>query len=107
MKTILSYLVVFIGLTAGYAAFADQADANSIEIKNYIFAPATLTVKAGETVTWINHDQVPHTIVETNTLFRSAALDTDDKYTYKFEKAGTYKYFCSVHPQMTATVVVK
>jgi plastocyanin len=106
MKTILSYLVVFIGLTAGYAAFA-ETDANTVEIKNYMFAPATITVPAGTTVTWINRDQVPHTIVETNTLFRSAALDTDDKYTYKFEKAGTYKYFCTLHPQMTATVVVK
>jgi len=72
-----------------------------------MYVPASLTVHIGETVTWINRDQIPHTIIESNNVFRSAALDTNDKYTYTFKTTGTYTYFCSLHPQMTATVVVK
>jgi plastocyanin len=82
---------------------------NAIEINNFAFGPETLTVAAGTTVTWTNHDDEPHTVVNGDNprLFKSGALDTDDKFTFTFDKPGTYKYFCSIHPHMTGTVVVK
>jgi plastocyanin len=82
---------------------------NTIEINNFAFGPEALTVAAGTTVTWTNHDDEPHTVVNGDNprLFKSGALDTDDKFTFTFDKPGTYKYFCSIHPHMTGTVVVK
>lgn len=58
-------------------------------------------------MTWTNHDDVPHTVVSTQKRFRSPALDTDDKFSYTFTAKGTYPYFCSVHPMMTAKVIVR
>lgn len=86
------------------AALADHVDIN-----NFDFAPMTLTVKVGTKVTWANHDDVPHTVVSADdpALFKSPPLDTDDAYSFTFAKAGTYKYFCSVHPQMVGIIVVK
>ncbi len=81
--------------------------AAEVKIDNFTFGPATVTVAAGGTVTWINRDDIPHTVVSTDKLFKSKALDTDDKYSYTFAKAGTYSYFCGLHPKMTGTVVVK
>ena len=75
-----------------------------IEIKDYMFM--NLTVPQGTTVTWINRDDVPHTVVEKNKAFRSAALDTDDKFSHLFDKPGVYEYYCSIHPQMVATITV-
>ncbi len=82
---------------------------NTITIDNFSFGPQTLTVAPGTTVTWINHDEEPHTVVNAGNprQFKSGALDTDDKFTFTFDKAGTYEYFCSIHPHMTGTVVVK
>ena len=62
---------------------------------------------AGSTVTWINKDDVPHTVVSVDHLFKSKALDTDDTFSFTFPNAGTYEYFCSVHPRMTAKIIVK
>ncbi len=79
-----------------------------IKIDNFSFGPMTLTVAAGTTVTWINNDDVPHTVVsEDTTTFKSKALDTGDKFSYTFAKPGTYPYFCSVHPKMMAEIVVQ
>jgi plastocyanin len=78
-----------------------------VKIDNFSFGPATLTVAVGTTVTWINHDDIPHTVVSTDKVFKSKALDTDEKFSYTFAKAGTYPYFCSIHPKMTGTVVVQ
>lgn len=89
------------------AKAADQMGSAAVKIDNFSFGPATLTVAAGTTVTWTNNDDVPHTVVSDDKLFKSKALDTDDKFSYTFIKAGTYDYFCSVHPKMTAKVVVK
>ena len=58
-------------------------------------------------MTWVNHDDVPHTVTATDKSFKSNALDTNDKYTHMFDKAGVYDYYCSVHPRMTGRVVVK
>ena len=88
---------------------ADPAAANTMEVKidNFTFAPQRITVKAGTTVTWTNEDDIPHTVVANQKAFKSKVLDTDDKYTFTFTTAGTYDYFCSLHPHMTGTVVVE
>jgi len=84
-----------------------QAAGNDVSIDNFSFTPATLTVSVGAEVKWINHDDVPHTVVSTDQSFKSKALDTDESFSFTFTKAGTYEYFCSVHPKMTAKVVVQ
>jgi plastocyanin len=81
---------------------------NRIVIKDFAFNPQTLTVKAGEKVTWINRDEEPHTVVSVEKQFKkSTALDTDQEFTITAGAPGTYTYFCSVHPKMTGTIVVK
>src|SRR6202023_1373264 len=84
-------------------AYAEDA---SITIDNFTFTPAELTVKVGTTVTWTNHDDIPHTIVSAG-KFRSKALDTDNSFSFTFTAAGDYKYFCSLHPHMTGTIKVE
>ena len=79
---------------------------NTVAIKGFAFAPASITVKAGTTVTWTNQDQDAHTVTATNGSFGSQALDTGARYTFTFTKPGTYDYLCTIHPFMTATVVV-
>jgi plastocyanin len=78
-----------------------------ITIDNFSFAPQTLTVPVGSTVTWTNRDDIPHTVVSTDGVFKSKVRDTDEKFSYTFAKPGTYPYFCSVHPKMTGQIVVK
>lgn len=86
-----------------------QAAPSSAEVRidNFTFNAQSLTVPVGSEVTWVNRDDIPHTVVSEDKLFKSKALDTDDQFTYKFSKPGTYKYFCSLHPKMTAEVVVR
>jgi plastocyanin len=85
---------------------ADTA-AQVILAHNFMFAPVAVTVKAGSTVTWTNHDEEPHTVVSESGLFRSAALDTNESFSFRFDKPGTYRYACSIHPQMVGTIVVR
>jgi plastocyanin len=92
----------FAGTPAG-----DSAPAAEVRIDNFSFGPATLSVPAGTTVRWTNRDDIPHTVVSDDKLFKSKALDTDEQFSYTFAKPGTYKYFCSIHPHMTGTVVVQ
>ena len=81
---------------------------NRIEIKDFAFNPQTITIKAGEKVTWINRDEEPHTIVSVEKQFKkSSALDTDQEFTITAGPPGTYTYYCSVHPKMTGTIVVE
>jgi plastocyanin len=81
---------------------------NTIEIKDFNFTPKTLTVKSGEKITWINHDEEPHTVVSVEKQFKkSPPLDTDQEFTITAGLPGTYSYFCSVHPKMTGTIVVE
>jgi plastocyanin len=96
-------------LTVAVKAQSAAPATAEVKIDNFSFAPATLTVAAGTTVTWTNRDDIPHTVVSTDDprAFRSKVLDTDEKFSYTFTKAGTFPYFCSVHPKMTGTVVVK
>jgi len=78
-----------------------------VKIDNFVFGPQTLTVPVGTTVTWTNSDDIPHTSVSTEGVFKSKVLDTDDKFSYTFTKAGTYPYYCTIHPKMTGKVVVQ
>lgn len=84
-----------------------QAATAEVKIDNFSLGPATLTVAPGTTVTWVNHDDIPHTVVSTDSVFKSKVLDTDEKFSFTFTKAGTYPYFCSIHPKMTAKVIVQ
>ena len=78
-----------------------------VQVDNFTFGPATLTVPVNSTVTWVNKDDLPHTIASSDGVFKSKALDTEDKYSYTFTKAGTYAYFCSIHPKMVGKIVVQ
>ncbi len=80
---------------------------SSVTIDNFTFTPPELTVAVGTTVTWVNHDDIPHTVVENDKKFRSKALDTDDSYSFTFTAAGTFNYFCGLHPHMVGKVIVK
>ena len=100
-------MVAVLATARGVVANPQQAATAEVKIDNFSFGPATLTVAPGTTVTWVNHDDIPHTVVSTDSVFKSKVLDTDEKFSYTFTKAGTYPYFCSIHPKMTATVVVK
>ncbi|MFJ2189180.1 plastocyanin/azurin family copper-binding protein [Kitasatospora sp. NPDC087861] len=99
--------------TASTSATSGQpsapAAANAVTIKNFAFSPATLTVKAGTTVTWTNTDSDAHTVTSkqgSGGPLQSAALATNDTYSYTFTQPGTYPYYCTIHPFMTATVEV-
>jgi plastocyanin len=96
-----------IGAMLAFGAVAAQDATNVITIDNFTFSPKELTIAVGTTVKWVNHDDIPHTIVEKKTTFRSKALDTDDSYSFTFTSAGTFDYFCGLHPHMVGQVVVK
>jgi plastocyanin len=104
-KTLLSTLVAF-ALIVSWApmSYAEEA---TVKIDNFTFGPAVLKVRPGETVTWVNEDDIPHAVVATNHAFKSKALDTGDKYTFTFTKTGQYEYFCALHPHMKATIIVE
>jgi plastocyanin len=105
----ISFLNLAVVALAGEMKEADSTSSkqNRIEIKDFAFNPQTLTVKSGETVTWINRDEEPHTVVSVEKQFKkSTALDTDQTFTIIAGAPGTYTYFCSVHPKMTGTIVV-
>ena len=97
---------ISITVAAGNAnAGASESD---VKIDNFSFAPGEITVAKGTTVNWVNRDDIPHTVVsDDKTTFKSKPLDTDDHFSYTFSKEGTYNYFCSIHPKMTAKVIVK
>lgn len=88
---------------------AAQADDAAVVIDNFSFTPATLTVKAGTRVVWKNADDMVHSVVSAASppLFKSTALDTDDSFSELFDKPGTYRYFCGLHPFMQGTIVVQ
>jgi len=88
------------------ALAAGSPGAASVLARDFMFGPASLTVSAGSTVTWTNKDDEPHTVVSDTALFRSGALDTDESFSFTFDKPGTYHYACSIHPRMAGTIVV-
>jgi len=79
----------------------------AVKIDNFSFAPQTLTIPIGTTVTWTNRDDIPHTAASTEGVFKSKVMDTDEKFSYTFTRAGTYAYYCTIHPKMTGKVVVQ
>jgi plastocyanin len=85
------------------------APAPKVEVKidNFNFSPALLKVKAGTQITWTNGDDIPHTVVSESRAFKSKVLATGEKFTFVADKAGTYSYSCSIHPNMTGKVVVE
>ena len=88
-------------------ANAGSSDTAQIVIKDFMFTPTTLTIKAGSTVTWANKDDEPHTVVSDTGMFRSGAVDTDETFTFTFDKPGTYHFACSIHPRMVGTIKVE
>ena len=82
-------------------------EANVVTIDNFTFTPPELTVAVGTTVKFVNHDDIPHTLVDKNKAYRSKALDTDDAYSFTFASAGTFDYFCGLHPHMVGKIIVK
>ena len=94
--------------TGNLSARAQQKpETTEVKIDNFSFGPSDLTVPVGTTVTWTNRDDIPHTVVSTDKVFKSKVLDTDEKFSFTFSKAGTYPYFCSIHPKMTGKIVVQ
>ena len=105
-------VVLALTLAGAYASVAGPSDAGGapsaqIEIKDFAFQPKTLTVRAGSTVTWINHDEEAHTVTASAGGFASPGLDHDETFSERFTKAGTYTYFCALHRHMTATIIVQ
>jgi plastocyanin len=102
-------LGALLGLLAEVVDMAAPAGAEDTpaKIENFAFVPQYLTVKAGTTITWTNADDIPHVVGSTTKAFKSKVLDTNDKFSFTFTTAGTYEYFCSLHPHMTGTVVVE
>jgi plastocyanin len=107
IPVVTALLLLFVGSST--AAENDQPLAASADVKidNFVFGPQTITVPVGTTVTWTNKDDIPHTIVSTDGVFKSKVRDTDEKFSYTFNKAGEYPYYCSIHPKMTGRVVVQ
>ena len=107
-----SMQVLLLGAMAVAVSYATAAEPTAegstiVMAKEFMFAPAALTVAAGSTVTWTNRDDEPHTVVSDSGLFRSAALDTNESFSFRFDKPGTYRYTCTIHPRMVGTIVVR
>jgi plastocyanin len=107
-----SIQVLLLGAMAVVASPAPATDAAAqgstiVMAKDFMFAPTSLTVASGSTVTWTNRDDEPHSVVSESGLFRSGALDTNESFSFRFDKPGTYRYSCSIHPRMVGTIVVQ
>ncbi len=97
------FLVIALALLGAGAAKAEET---TIAIDNFTFTPASATVKAGTSVRFVNHDDIPHNVVLADLKARSKALDTDDSYVYVFDKPGDFVYFCGLHPHMKGEIKV-
>ena len=107
MPVIIAMLLLVAGSSRVTASDQPSAANVAVKIDNFVFGPQAITVPVGTTVTWTNSDDIPHTAVSTDGVFKSKVMDTDEKFSYTFTKARTYSYYCSVHPKMTGQVVVK
>jgi len=105
---VLAFGILKAGQPPTAAVGQNSGGGNEVKIDNFSFTPPSLTVPIGTKVTWTNQDDVPHTVVSTEgKVLKSPVLDTDQKFSYTFTAAGTYPYYCSVHPKMTGKVVVQ
>jgi plastocyanin len=100
-------VAALLGMAVSGPSTADTPDPNRIVVKDFMFMPNSVTVKAGSTVTWANMDDEPHTVISDSGLFRSGAMDTNESFSFKFDKPGTYHFTCSIHPRMVGTIVVQ
>lgn len=102
-------VAILTGLGAAFSlpTHAAPARPQSVQIRNFAFAPAILTVAPGTTITWTNADEDPHTVTAIGKAFHSAALDTGGTYSFTFTRPGEFAYFCSLHPHMTGKIVVR
>jgi plastocyanin len=107
MPVMIAMLLLLAGSPSVTANDQPSAAPAGVKIDNFSFGPQTLTVPVGATVVWTNSDDIPHTAVSTEGLFKSKVMDTDEKFSYTFTKAGTYPYYCTIHPKMTGKVVVQ
>jgi len=110
VATVVTALALAQGIMPTLAASPADKPASSaiVKIDNFSFGPPTITIPAGSTVTWTNNDDVPHVVTsDDNKMFKSKALDTDDRFSFTFTKPGTYNYYCAIHPKMTAKIVVQ
>jgi plastocyanin len=99
--------ILLLAASPSVTAAAATGEPAAVKIDNFSFGPQTVTVPVGTTVTWTNRDDIPHTAVSTEGVFKSKVMDTDEKFSYTFSKAGTYSYYCTIHPKMTGQVVVQ
>jgi plastocyanin len=100
-------LVVLVGTAPWNPSTAEAPDSTKVVVKDFMFSPTTSTVRAGSTVTWTNMDEEPHTVLSDTGLFKSGAMDTNESFSFKFDKPGTYHFTCSIHPRMVGTIVVQ
>jgi len=107
MPVLIGMLLLFAGSPSVKANDQPSAAKAAVNIDNFVFGPQTITVPVGATVTWTNKDDIPHTSVSAEGVFKSKVLDTDEQFSYTFTKAGTYPYYCTIHPKMTGKVVVQ
>jgi plastocyanin len=104
--TAISAALLLAGATCIPSA-AQTPDPNRILIEEFLFTPNPLTINAGSTVTWVNRDDEPHTVVSNTRMFHSGALDTNESFSFKFDEPGTYHFTCSMHPRMVGIVIVQ
>jgi len=107
LTTVMVAALLLSAASPGSSAKTPQSTSAEVKVDNFSFGPASLTVAVGTAVTWTNRDDIPHTVVSTDKVFKSKVLDTDERFSFTFDKAGTYPYFCSIHPKMTGSVVVQ
>jgi plastocyanin len=98
---------ILVAAAISFPVISAPVSDSKVEIDNFAFSPARITVKAGTTVAWLNADDTPHTVASSSKLFKSKVLDTDGSFSFTFTTPGMYEYFCSLHPYMTGTVVVE
>ena len=107
LALVLTLFALFVIEFGPRASVAAAPNANEIVIQDFSFQPATLTVRVGTKVTWVNRDDDPHTATATDKRFNSKTLDTGDQFSFEFKEPGTYNYYCALHPKMTGQVIVK
>ena len=107
MKSLLIAGAAALWTAAACPSFAADPDPTTIVIRGFMFTPVNITIKAGSKITWTNQDQEPHTVASSDGLFRSGALDTDESFSFKFDKPGSYHYVCTIHPRMIGTITVE
>ncbi len=100
-------LAILIAMEIYLPSAAETSDTAKIVVKDFMFNPTPLTVRAGSTVTWTNMDDEPHSVVSDTGAFKSGGMDTAESFSFKFDKPGTYHFTCSIHPRMVGTVVVQ